>query len=206
MFVLFFSKTKTNRNLWVIVLSCFFSVIILLTSGLVKKTDRHYLYSLFVLIEYSFFAFFLWTNLQNVKSKIILLSLSMFFGIFIIISTLSFKITRLDSISIGIESIIVLTFSIFLLFEMLNSLKDTFIYDDHRFWIIMGIVLYLAGSFFIYIFDETLSSNQRNAFWFLTWIFYIIKALFFSIGIIILLRKYKAPSNHSKTIPYLDMN
>jgi hypothetical protein len=204
--VFFFSKTKNNKSLWFIVLSCLLSLLILLASTLVSDREKHYFYSLFVLVEYLLFAFFLWNNLQNNKSKVILLFLSICFSVFIIISTISFKIRRLDSISIGIESIIILTFCIYLLFEMLNSVRDMFIYYDFRFWIIIGIVLYLAGSFFLYIFDETLSPNQRNHIWFLTWVFYIIKALFFSLSIIVSLKRSKGSSNQPKTIPYLDMN
>ena len=187
-------------------LSCFLSLIILLVSTVVRKEERHYFYSLFVLVEYLLFAVFLWTNLQKQKAKTILALLSILFSVFIIISTISFKIKRLDSISIGIESIIILTFCIYLLFEMLNSIKDKFIYNDFRFWIIIGIILYLAGSFFLYIFDETLSPNERNNFWFLTWVFYIIKALFFSLSIILSLKNGRNSSRHVKTIPYLDMN
>jgi biotin transporter BioY len=67
------------------------------------------------------------------------------------------------------------------------------------------MVVYLAGTFFLYIFAQTLSKKEIGPYWFLTYIFYIIKAVLFSVAIII---HSKIPTKKSniKKLPYLDFN
>lgn len=50
------------------------------------------------------------------------------------------------------------------------------------FWIILGFLVYLAGSFFIYTFADNLDKNDRVKFWFIPFIFNTIKNIFFTIA------------------------
>ena len=45
-------------------------------------------------------------------------------------------------------------------------------------------MIYLAGSFFIYVFAKQVDKEILNQYWFLTNVFYIIKNIFFAIGIL----------------------
>lgn len=133
--------------------------------------------------------------------------LSILFAIFIVLYTIFAKIRQLDSVSIGIESILILGYSFFFLYELINSPKLLFITSDYRFWIVFGMILYLAGSFFMYIYAEQIKSiAEITKFWFLTWVFYSLKALLFSIGIFIFYRQPRDfKPNAQSTMPYLDM-
>jgi len=57
-----------------------------------------------------------------------------------------------------------------------------FIYNTSMFWVILGFLVYLAGSFFIYTFVDEIDSKDIGKFWFITFIFNTIKNLFFSIA------------------------
>jgi len=129
---------------------------------------------------------------------------SIFFYIFFIVYTATVKVNQLDSVSIGIETIIVLIFSFYLFYELLNEPKVIFINNDYRFWIILGMVIYLAGTFFIYIYANTVTIRELVKFLFLTYVFYIIKDIFFVIGIIVHSKK-QLNTAKSNTIPFLDM-
>lgn len=50
------------------------------------------------------------------------------------------------------------------------------------FWIILGFLVYLAGSFFIYTFADEIDRSDLMQFWFVTFIFNTIKNIFFSIA------------------------
>jgi len=89
------------------------------------------------------------------------------------------------TIVIGVETILILIFAFYCLYEQTNDTSTLFIYTRSAFWIILGIVLYLAGSFFIYIFSSNLSEDERNKLWVITNGFSILKNIFFCIAIYI---------------------
>jgi hypothetical protein len=47
------------------------------------------------------------------------------------------------------------------------------------------MVLYLSGSFFIYIFADSLSREEVHKYWIVTNVLSILKNVFFAIGIIV---------------------
>jgi uncharacterized membrane protein YedE/YeeE len=65
----------------------------------------------------------------------------------------------------------------------MNNTDNLFIYNKYEFWVIIGFLIYLAGSFFIYIYANQLDPKFIYNYWFLTNIFYIIKNVLFAIGI-----------------------
>ncbi len=167
---------------------------------------RRFLINSFTFIEFIFLSAFIWLNLENKKAKFFLLCFSFAFTAFLIYFNVTSHFTRIDSIPIGIESLIIISFSFYFLYERVKSPSLTFIYNDYRFWIIIGMIIYLAGSFFIYIYGEQLEVAAWKKFRYLTLVFYIIRALFFSIAIIVF-AKSPIPKNQkiNKTIPYLDI-
>lgn len=99
-----------------------------------------------------------------------------------------------DSVQIGIETIIILGFSFYYLYEKTNDTTTLYIYSTFQFWVVIGMALYLSGSFFIFLFADTLSQKQAQGYWYITNIFSILKSLFFTIAIIV-------NSKPSKQIP-----
>jgi hypothetical protein len=131
--------------------------------------------------------------------------LGLLFIAFLLYFNLSTDFTRIDSIPIGIESIIIISFAFYFLYEKIKTPTAVFITSDYKFWIILGMIIYLAGSFFIYIYGEQLNKEEWKKLKHLPLLFYIIRALFYSIGLIVF---SKAPVEtkklKEKTIPYLD--
>ena len=91
----------------------------------------------------------------------------------------------LDSIPIGIETILIFVFTFFYFYEQLNDTTSLFIYSKPSFWAVLGILLYLAGSFFIYIFANQISVKELGKYWIITNISSILKNIFFAIAIYI---------------------
>jgi hypothetical protein len=67
----------------------------------------------------------------------------------------------------------------------MNNPQNLFIYSDYRFWIVLAFMIYLAGAFFIYIFADQIPTSQLAQYWMFTDIFYTLKNILFSIGILV---------------------
>jgi len=74
---------------------------------------------------------------------------------------------------------------LFYFFEELNEPKSTFIYSSHKFWIILGILIYFTGTFFFFMQSNDLSDEQWSKWGIINYVFTLIKNLLFSIAIII---------------------
>jgi len=121
------------------------------------------------------------------------------------VTTTSFR--RLDSVPIGIESILLFIYIFYFFYEFSKQLKDTFIYNHYIFWIGVGIMLYLGGSFFFYILISQLSANEEKLFGNLTYVAEIVKNLFFALSIYLFKKRpIRDIRDQAKKIPNLDMN
>lgn len=65
----------------------------------------------------------------------------------------------------------------------MQDTETLFIYTQYSFWIVLGMILYLSGSFFIYIYASHLPDVQVGQYWVFTNIFGILKNIFFMLGI-----------------------
>ncbi len=69
----------------------------------------------------------------------------------------------------------------------------------------IGIVFYLAGSFFFNILVNDIPKEQQDKYWVYTYLFDIIKNLLFVIAILLFVKQPKKTSIKT-TIPYLDID
>ena len=161
--------------------------------------------TVFTFLEYSFFTSLFYLNLSNKRYKRIILILSSLFATFQVIHLFFFQNYRMDSVPIGVESILIFIYIFFFFLENLNNTKQEFIYNHHCFWISVGLLVYLGGSFFINILADTLSNEEVVKYWFLNYIADIFKTLLFSISLILVSKKKNALSSRSQNIPYLDL-
>lgn len=86
----------------------------------------------------------------------------------------------------------------------MNDPGSLFIYNKYPFWIIAGLMIYLAGCFFIYIFAYQVDQNVLNQYWLLTNVFTIIRNLLVIIAILIFVKQQKNPSPEKHLYPYLN--
>ena len=160
----------------------------------------------YTFVEYFFFGFIFWYNIRNKSFKLFVIIASVLFLIFqgFFVATSSFK--RLDSIPIGIETILIFVYIFFFFYEFSKNTKDIFIYNHFTFWIAVGILLYLGGSFFFYMLISHLEENEVTTFGNMTYIAEIIKNLLFAFSIY-MYKKFPVNKIHnlSSKIPNLDM-
>jgi len=137
-------------------------------------------------IESLAFVTFLYTQIGSRRTRRVVFFIGVFFTIFnLLFPYLGRDYKNIDSIQIGIETIIVLIFSFYFLYEKMNDPSTLFIYNTFPFWIVLGMVIYLSGSFFIYIFADSISKQEVHKYWFVTNILSVLKNIFFSIGLMV---------------------
>ena len=203
-FVFHWHKCSPSRQLWIIVLYAFFVDFLLsyAVDFFPHKTVKITLYASYTFFEYIAFGYFLFLHIKNKKFKRTLLVVSGVFLFFLTIYDLTVKFRRIDSIPIGIEAILLILFSCYYLYEELLDSTTLFIYLKPTFWIVFGIILYLAGNFFIYIYAESLSRVEGEKYWYITNIFSIIKNIFFCIAILL----HTKPPRHTVNYSNFDLS
>ena len=159
---------------------------------------------LYTLFEYIFLAYLISISIQNKKIKKLILSLSICFIIFQVV--FGSKIYRLDSISIGIETILLFIYIFLFFYDHSKNNKTGYIYNHPTFWLSVGMLLYLGGSFFFNILVGFMSKDEVNSYWHYSSIAEIIKNLLFAASILIASRQHKVSSIHQSQVPYLDID
>ena len=183
-FIINYSNCKKHKTIIAIVSYCTLDILVNLIAEFSSSNRLVYIsYAFFTAYEYSVFAFILSINIKNKIFKKVITAVSFVFILFLFGYYSTSNPRSIDSIPIGIETILIIMYSFYYLYEQMNNTNELFIYSKYQFWIIVGIMLYLAGSFFIYIFANQVDRVMLDNFWFLTMVFYVIKNIFFCIGI-----------------------
>jgi drug/metabolite transporter (DMT)-like permease len=99
----------------------------------------------------------------------------------------SYQVTSsdLDSIPIAVSSLILITGSILYFYETIQNPEIGFIYSKPSFWVVVGIMIYFSGTFFLFLQYDNLSMQERDNFWIINIICFILKNIFFSISFIL---------------------
>lgn len=108
-----------------------------------------------------------------------------------------------DSITAGIESISIILLCIYYLISQLKGTNTQFIYSTSNFWIIITFLIYLSGTFFLYIMAEnmTIDRSFRIQYVVINSVFNIIKNILLSVAMLM----KETPSNiQSKNFDELD--
>jgi hypothetical protein len=159
----------------------------------------------FTLLEYLFFSTFFYFNIQNTRYRKIIIGLSIFFILFQLVYVLVFEKSRVDSIPIGVESILIFIYISLFFLENLKNPANDYIYNNHCFWISAGLLIYLGGSFFINILANSFSDEEFSKYWYLNYIADTIKTLLFAVAFLVLVANNKKRTQKAASMPYLDM-
>jgi hypothetical protein len=167
------------------------------------KKDLQTAYTFF---EYAVFTFIFWINIKNPKIKRAIFIISVLFFCFQVFYLLTGKVKGLDSVPIGIETIIMLSYIFYFFYQSSKDLSTAYIYNHYGFWVSVGILIYLGGSFFFFILFDHLSTAQVETFGNMTFVAEIIKNILFALAIFIQTRfPFENKKQKPQSIPYLDL-
>lgn len=173
----------------------------------IPTRDLRILYiSLYTFLEYSFFATLIALSIRSKKFRWIIVIFSSLFLCFQITYYLTADFKRLDSIPIGIETILILIYVAYYFFHFFKVRTDRYIYHEPSFWMIVGILIYLGGTFFFNILVNHVEKKQFEDFWHLTYIPEILKNMLLALCIFLYTKTFKKETKESNSkLPYLDM-
>lgn len=124
----------------------------------------------------------LYSIIDNKIFRTIILGSSIAFTIFAIFYYFTAKNSTFDSLPASLESILIVAFSIFYLFDQMNKPQVIFIYQEPNFWFVVGFIIYFSGTLFLFIQASNLTKEVRDNFWKINLFSNIIKNILFAIA------------------------
>lgn len=204
-----FSLKRIKLNFFIIAFSAYLLLFFLLNNyyteikTTIGKTGYYFIYTL---IEYLTFTYILWNSITDKKFKKSIIFLSCLFILFLTIFYSLVKIKRLDSVPIGVETILLIIYILYFFFRYFKSINDDYIYNNASFWFVTGILIYLGITFFFNILANSLDRDLFKMYYYYSYLGDILKNLLFTVAIIFLAHNNK--KNISQKLfnaPYLDM-
>lgn len=166
---------------------------------------KGFYFSFYTFLEYLFFTSFIFFNILSRKLRKSIIYFSIGFIVFQFVYFLNYKLKNLDTIPIGVETILLFTYVIFYFYEQFKSVTGIPIYYHACFWVCVGILIYLGGSFFFFIMANHMAKTEIDHYWYLTFIGEIIKNVLFAFSVFLYIRQKKDSKLNKKILPNLDM-
>ena len=180
-----------------------FVLLIILELDLVPKKLLKAHAFVITFFEFFFFAFYL----RSIISKKIVRNVALFaipiFAIFQIVYYYSAKKMIFDSIPSGIEAIVIISLTMYYFYEQFSASENIIASDKYQTWISLGIMIYLAGTFFFYLLANNMNKSEIIKYWFFTYIFETMKNLLFAYSIVSFY-KTKKETKKNQQLPNLD--
>lgn len=184
-FFLYLSRNK-KEGLWVIFLYVVVSFLtdfsFLIFRPRTNSSLSFFFFSLFTVLEYSFFTAFIYINFKKKLFKKVLLVLTFLFYIFCTLSFFTSKGYSFDSFPASIESILIIVFCILFFYEQINSPDISFIYATKKFWIVTAFLIYLSGTLFLFVYTSNISESEQDLYWPINYVFNILKNIIITLA------------------------
>jgi hypothetical protein len=145
-----------------------------------------FLNSFFTIIEHILFFLFFNVSINSKKFQLFIYLLSASFVLFasfeLYKSFISGENSNFDSLSSSLSSIILISYSVILLYEKIQIPDSPFVYGTFEFWVVVGLMIYFAGTFFLFLQAKNFSKDEMRIFWKINLVSNILKNLFFAIA------------------------
>lgn len=192
-----FTKPEIGPQLRIIVLILIFS----LTSDIASLTIIHFglssllVINMYMLVQFSLLAYIFYNQFRKARVVQVIYP---FFLVFFILNILFFQGPwKLNSASHVLASLILITFSMYYLYQLLHDLPAIHIQKLPMLWICFAILVYYGGNFFLFLAGNYLSETpafQRSV-WILHNLLNVIKNSLFAIALWQNYRNVKSPSS-----------
>jgi hypothetical protein len=144
-----------------------------------------YTYSIFTICEYTFFAWYTFALMTRRVLKKTIVVLSAFFYLVSFYFFYTDDSYSFDSNAASILLLLSITYCFFILYELLNDRNILVIYQTSHFWIAIGIMIYCAGNFFLFLYVKFMNQAFLVDVWDITRLSNIMKNILFTIAFII---------------------
>ena len=179
------SKEKSLKVIFYYITYCIISEAVSYYLHEARSQSSIVLYAIFTVAEFSFFCLFYYYILPAGRVKKAILPIG---GLFFLIACFDFfilnKMNSFDSITIGVESILIILMCIYYLIVQIRGSTNLFIYSTSNFWVIITFLIYLSGSFFLYKKTNPMFYNKAFQYQYviINSVFYILRNILLSIA------------------------
>jgi len=202
----FITKTKRRDAKILAVYGIVFWLLLFVYHDIPKSIRKTAYQPVYTALEYLFFTALFYYNIENKRYRKLIIASSILFITFQVLYVFLFEKGRVDSIPIGVESILIFVYIFLFFLENLKTPGGVYIYNNHCFWISVGLLFYLGGSFFINILANTFSDEEFKKYWYLNFVADTIKTILFAVAFIFLVKNADNKKNQkAENIPYLDL-
>lgn len=178
-----------NRRFYAIVLYCTLSLLSDLSIKYlhlkVHPDLQFFIFSSFTILEYSLFSFFIYYSIINKSLRLTVLIASILFVSFCIIYYTRNRLNIFDSLPASIESLIIIVFCLFYFYEQISIPTVSIIYSNSTFWVIIGILFYLSGTLFLFLYVASLPDKEVFSLWIINNVFNILIKILFTIAFLL---------------------
>jgi hypothetical protein len=188
--VLFFAFKKREAGLFFIFLIALYSFLaeIFINQLITGFTGSFYLpIRLYTVVEFILISIYLTKVIKNSKTVAIIRFLIFGFILFAVFDYFIAKQDSFDSIPSGVGCMLILTYSIYYLYEQIRDPNNLFLYSSPHFWVIVALIIYFSGTFFLYIYTQSSIADPtfKSSYNIINSSFIILRNLLFSIAFII---------------------
>lgn len=94
-----------------------------------------------------------------------------------------------SSVYNGSITILIILFALVFFYHQLKRPDNPFVYASPVFWIISAILIYKAGTFFLFLYGNTLDQSEKENFFIINSFFYIVENVLFAVAFLIRTKK-----------------
>ncbi len=146
-----------------------------------------FIYDIFAVVEFCLFSWYFYLIIYSVKIKKLIFPIIIIFCLF----SLSLYIFlpedgSFSSILVGVESVLIIAMCIYYFFDQLKQPESLLIYTSINFWIVISFLIYLSGTFFLYIYADSMINDKAfiKQYIIINSSFNILKSFLFSIAML----------------------
>lgn len=179
------TKEKSLRVIFFYILYCVLNEIVTYFLQSRRPGTIFSIYALFTIVEFSFFCIFYKYVLPKANPRKFIFAIWLVFTLFSVADFFFInRMTGFDSFTSGLQTIIIIGMCVYYLFLQIRGRTDLYIYSTSNFWIIITFLIYLSGTFFLYIMAETMVADKvfRIQYVLINSIFNILKNVLLSIA------------------------
>ena len=149
--------------------------------------SNQWLINIYILIEayLIFYLFFILLNTSRVWKLAIIAGSLILTTNWVYFNFIQNGFYMLDDFNNGLATLFVIIYSIVFFFSQLKNTNNLFIYATPSFWIVSAILIYKAGTLFLFLYFNTLQQPEQANYYFINTIFNILKNILLAIGFIL---------------------
>lgn len=204
-FFIYFSQTKKVDYAKAVAVSSIYVLAIFAFYLLYPQDDYGKFDAVNQFGEFMALAAILYFSLNSSLLRKVVMFAGIAFTIFYIIYLSLYVITEIDPIITSVKSIILIVLSLLVFYEKFQKETDRVIYYDYRFWGLIGLFIYISGTFlFNLVYAEYYEEMKDLEGIPLT--LFLLKSIFLAISMILLIKQTRHNTQKKeKDIPFLDL-